>query len=542
MAKNIALTLTLNGVEQTITSVQELEKSIKDARTALTSTFTGTQDELKTFNKQINDAQQSLDTLRNKKGNEESVKSIANLAKAGSAITSSFATASAAISLFGGDTEEVSKAAAQAQSLLTIALGAREIAEGAVAIETMVANAATALQTASTNAANLATKRFYATLAANPYTAILVAIGLVVGALVLLNDEESKSLELQKKLIGARQGAAKELKQQLILLTDNVSTINLETDAIEELKKTYPGFNAFVDRNNQLTSQGIIFLKAKIGLMEQEAIIQAALAVKAEAEIKYQERLAEIADRKAGFFKSEGLLQAENEVDRYKAQVALKEATKGANAAIAAATQEAEKYSKSVRNGNKILENQLELEEAGKKSKDANAEAIKKQTEEYLKLLDAQNETIKNYGKINEGEVEVSSQTLDNAKEFGEKGKKLLEDRKAFFSKLNSELVDETQKLLFDIVPTGAELKSLEDIYIELFFGIGNAVSTGAVKLLDDNGKAIKLTLENIKDIQKEAILGLEKQREDILNNPNFNVDKDFSRITNIETQIDRLK
>ena len=176
MAKNIALTLTLNGVEQTITSVQELEKSIKDARTALTSTFTGTQDELKTFNKQINDAQQSLDTLRNKKGNEESVKSIANLAKAGSAITSSFATASAAISLFGGDTEEVSKAAAQAQSLLTIALGAREIAEGAVAIETMVANAATALQTASTNAANLATKRFYATLAANPYTAILVAI------------------------------------------------------------------------------------------------------------------------------------------------------------------------------------------------------------------------------------------------------------------------------------------------------------------------------------------------------------------------------
>ena len=447
MAKNIALTLTLNGVEQTITSVQELEKSIKDARTALTSTFTGTQDELKTFNKQINDAQQSLDTLRNKKGNEESVKSIANLAKAGSAITSSFATASAAISLFGGDTEEVSKAAAQAQSLLTIALGAREIAEGAVAIETMVANAATALQTASTNAANLATKRFYATLAANPYTAILVAIGLVVGALVLLNDEESKSLELQKKLIGARQGAAKELKQQLILLTDNVSTINLETDAIEELKKTYPGFNAFVDTNNKLTSQGITFLKAKIGLMEQEAIIQAALAVKAEAEIKYQERLAEIADRKAGFFKSEGLLQAENEVDRYKAQVALKEATKGANAAIAAATQEAEKYSKSVRNGNKILENQLELEEAGKKSKDAAADAIKRQTDNYLALLDAQNKAIEGYGKLNEAEAEVSSGIVDRAKELKEDAKKLLQERQEFFNRLNTELTDETEKL-----------------------------------------------------------------------------------------------
>jgi hypothetical protein len=499
MAKNIALTLTLNGVEQTITSVQELEKSIKDARTALTSTFEGTQDELKTFNKQINDAQQSLDTLRNKKGNEESVKSIANLAKAGSAITSSFATASAAISLFGGDTEEVSKAAAQAQSLLTIALGAREIAEGAVAIETMVANAATALQTASTNAANLATKRFYATLAANPYTAILVAIGLVVGALVLLNDEESKSLELQKKLIGARQGAAKELKQQLILLTDNVSTINLETDAIDELKKTYPGFNAFVDRNNQLTSQGIIFLKAKIGLMEQEAIIQAALAVKAEAEIKYQERLAEIADRKAGFFKSEGLLQAENEVDRYLAQQELQKATKGASAAIASATQVAEKYSKAVRDGNKILQNQLDLEDKGKKSKDANAEAVKRQTEIYLGLLDAQNQTIKNYGRINEAEAEVSAGIVDRAKEFVSEAQKLLKTRQEFFNKTKSELGKETNELLFDIIPSSQQLTEIEDVYSQLFTFLQQQLSAGSTSVLDETGKAVKFNLDFIK-------------------------------------------
>ena len=541
MAKNIALTLTLNGVEQTITSVQELEKSIKDARTALTTTFEGTQDELKVFNKQINDAQQSLDTLRNKKGQEETFKSIGNLAKVGSAVTSSFAAATAAVSLFGGNTEQVSKAAETAQQALTLALSGREIAEGAVAVATGVANLQTELQILSTNAANAATKRFYATLAANPYTAIAVAIGIVIGALVLLNDEESKSLELQKKLVGARQGAAKELKQQLILLTDNVKTINLETDAIEELKKTYPGFNAFVDKNNQLTAQGITFLKAKIGLMEQEAIIQAALAVKAEAEIKYQERLAEIADRKAGFFKSEGLLQAENEVDRYKAQVALKEATKGANAAIATATQEAEKYSKAVRNGNKILENQLELEEKGKKAKDAQAEAQKRLTEEYLKLLDAQNEVIKGYGKINEGEAEISNETLERAKEFEEKGKKLLEDRKAFFSKLNNELVDETQKLLFDIIPTGDDLKTIEDTYINLFFGIGNAVSSGAIKLLDENGNAIKLGFKEFENIQKQALNDLARQRQEIIDSDTLSGEEAGMRLLNIDTQIERL-
>jgi hypothetical protein len=542
MAKNIALTLTLNGVEQTITSVQQLEAAIKDARTALTTTFEGTQDELKVFNKQISDAQQSLDTLRNKKGNEESIKSIGNLAKAGSAVTSSFAAATAAVSLFGGDTEKVSKAAEQAQNALTLALSGREIAEGAVAIATGVANLQTTLQTASTNAANAATKRFYATLAANPYTAIAVAIGIVIAAIYALTEAESENLKLQKQLVGVRQNAAKELKSQLTILTDNVKTQNLELDAIEALKKSYPGFNAFVDKNNQLNSAGIVFLKAKIGLMEQEAIIQAALAIKAEAQIKYEERIAEINDRKATFFKSQGRLEAENAVDRFLAQQELEKSTKAATQAIATATQKSEQYSGTIRQGNKILENQVQLEEAGKKAKEDAADAIEKQRQEYLKLLDAQNEVIKNYGKINEGEVEISNQSIENAKAFGERGKKLLDDRKAFFTKLNNELVDETQKLLFDIVPTGAELKSLEDIYIKLFFSIGNAVSTGAVKLVDDNGKAIKLTLDNIKKLQQEAIVGLKKQQEAIFNDKTLSLEERGRRIINIETQITRLK
>jgi hypothetical protein len=542
MAQTIALNLTLNGVEQTITSVQELEKAIKDAREALGTTFSGTQDELKSFNKQINDAQQSLDTLRNKKGKDETIKSIGNLAKIGSAVTSSFAAATAAVSLFGGNTEAVAKAAEKAQLALTLALSGREIAEGAVAIATGVANLQTELQILSTNAANAATKRFYATLAANPYTAIAIAIGLVIAAVYALTAAESEELKLQKQLVGVRQGAAKEQKAQLTILTDNVKTLNLELDAIEDLKKTYPGFNAFIDKNNQLNQAGINFLSAKIGLMEQEAIIQAALAIKAEAQIKYQERLAEIADRKPGVFTSQGALNAQNEVDRFLAQQDLEKATKGATAAVAQATQKAEKYSGIIRDGNKILSTQVELEDKNKKSKDAAADAIQKQTDKYKELLEAQNEAVKNYGKLNEGEAKVSNETLERAKEFEEKGKKLLEDRNAFFSRLNNELVDETQKLLFDIVPTGAELKSLEYLYIDLFFTIGNAVSSGAVKLLDNEGKAIKLTLENVKDIQKAAIIDLEKQREELINNPLLNMDTRRMPLSRIDSEIKKLK
>jgi hypothetical protein len=543
MAQTIALNLTLNGVEQTITSVQELEKAIKDARTAL-GNFSGEQEELKSFNKQINDAQQSLDTLRNKKGKEETIKSIGNLAKIGSAVTSSFAAATAAVSLFGGNTEAVAKAAEKAQLALTLALSGREIAEGAVAIATGVANLQTELQILSTNAANAATKRFYATLAANPYTAIAIAIGVVIAAVYALTSAENEELKLQKQLVGVRQGAAKEQKAQLTILTDNVKTLNLELDAIEDLKKTYPGFNAFVDKNNQLNQAGINFLSAKIGLMEQEAIIQAALAIKAEAQIKYQERLLEIQNQKPGIFSGSGGVSFESlqNAARLVAQKDFEKATKGATAAVAQATQKAEKYSGIIRDGNKILQGQVDLEDANKKSKDAAADAIQKQTDRYKALLEAQNEAVKNYGKLNEGEAKVSNETLEKAKEFEEKGKKLLQDRNAFFSRLNNELVDETQKLLFDIVPTGAELKSLEDIYIDLFFTIGNAVSSGAVKLLDNEGKAIKLTLENVKDIQKAAIIDLEKQREELINNPKLNMDTRRMPLNRIDNEIKKLK
>jgi hypothetical protein len=501
MAKNIALTLTLNGVEQTITSVQELEKSIKDARTALGSTFSGTQDELKTFNKQINDAQQSLDTLRNKKGQEETFKSIGNLAKIGSAVTSSFAAATAAVSLFGGNTEQVSKAAETAQLALTLALSGREIAEGAVAVATGVANLQTELQVLSTNAANAATKRFYATLAANPYTAIAIAIGVVIAAIYALTTAEDKELKLQKELVGVRRNAAKELKAQLTILTDNVSTLNLEEKAIDDLKKQYPGFNAFIDDNNKLTKEGITFLRAKIGLMEQEAIIAAGQEKNAKAQIEYEEKLLEINKRKPGLFSGAGGLSFESlqNAARLVAQKELEKATAGANAAIAKATIAADKYAGVVKGGNKILENQVELEDKNKKAKDAAADAVEKQTQEYLKLLDAQNQAIKNYGKINEGEAKVSAGIVDRAKEFVSASQKLLKTRQDFFNKTKSELGKQTDELLFEIIPSSQQLTEIEDVYSQLFSFVGGQLSAGGTQVLDETGNAVKFNLEFIK-------------------------------------------
>jgi hypothetical protein len=143
-----------------------------------------------------------------------------------------------------------------------------------------------------------------------------------------------------------------------------------------------------------------------------------------------------------------------------------------------------------VRVGNMILENQLDLEDKGMKSKDENAEAVKRQTEQYLALLDAQNQTIKNYGRINEAEAEVSTGIVDRAKDFVSEAQKLLKTRQDFFSKTKSELGKETNELLFDIIPSTKQLTEIEDVYSQLFGFLQTQLSAGSTQVLDETGKA----------------------------------------------------
>ena len=66
-----------------------------------------------------------------------------NYVKIGAAFTSSFAAAQSVFATFGADSEKISEAAAKAQSLLTVAIAAREVAEAVGIITTNSATVAT---------------------------------------------------------------------------------------------------------------------------------------------------------------------------------------------------------------------------------------------------------------------------------------------------------------------------------------------------------------------------------------------------------------
>ena len=272
MANNIALTLTLDGVQQTITTIGQLETAIKQAKEQLSGLEIGSK-EFNTLTTQIRQADSALKNLQENIEGKKIEETIGRYAKVGSAITGSFAAAQAAISLFGEESESITKAAAQAQNILTLALVSREVAEGSVAAATLLADLATKAQTTSTLAADSATKRFYATLAANPYTALLVGVGLLITALVAFGDTTDDAKKKSKEFSDqVNKDAAKEITAtKLLIQTVNDSSLSYATrkKAIDDLRGKFPAY--FQD----LKDEDILSGKVKIATNQlTEAIIR----------------------------------------------------------------------------------------------------------------------------------------------------------------------------------------------------------------------------------------------------------------------------
>ena len=270
MAKQISLNLTINGVKQSVSNINQLEEAVRSAQEQLKGMDVGS-DSFKRLSRDVNQAKSVLKDFEKSVEGQELEQRVGAFAKVGESITTSFAGAQAAISLFGNESEDVALAAAKAQSVLTIALAARSAAEGVVAVRTVAANIATSASAAAAGAATKATRLLYATLAANPYGAILAVIGAVVSALVLLTNKSEDLVNVQAELTKVNSEEANSLKNTLFILTQMNGQRELQGRELENLKKQYPGFNAFIDKENKLNQDGIKFIKLKIKQYELEA-------------------------------------------------------------------------------------------------------------------------------------------------------------------------------------------------------------------------------------------------------------------------------
>lgn len=252
--KTIGIRIQLNGIDTVITDIKTLENEIRKAKEDLKQVEIGGPI-FKKLATEISQAETKLQGLQDAAKGISKEKTLEGFGKLGAGISSSFAAATAAVSLFGKESESVQKAATDAQNLLTIALSLRGIAEISTGAQIVARTIAEKASTLATNATNSATKALYNTLSKNPYALIIAAVGALVLAYVNLRtktEEITKAAESQKKIdeisIKSKEDLIRKTTEQSIklralqLIVNDTNKSELERNqALTDLKKELPG-------------------------------------------------------------------------------------------------------------------------------------------------------------------------------------------------------------------------------------------------------------------------------------------------------------
>ena len=234
---DFSLNVKINGVEQAVTTVGQIEKALIATREELKNVAIGSEAFAK-LSGQAQTLQREFvnsykETTNFNKGIAELGQSVGNLA---SSVTAGFTIATTAISMFGVEGKDATEAQAKAQQALALALSATTIATNAKTIAEDINNAglalqngltklitlslgantvATAAQAATTGTATVAQRALNAAMAANPIGLVIAAVAALVGALFLLGGEEKKTFTYTRDLNEELDNNSKAMKNTL---------------------------------------------------------------------------------------------------------------------------------------------------------------------------------------------------------------------------------------------------------------------------------------------------------------------------------------
>ena len=512
MAETIALNIVLNGVPQAVSGIEQLELQLKQAKLELsemqvgTAGFTKLSAEIKTVEGDL----KALQTSAGNTGRDLGTK-LGDLARLGGAIGASFAAASSAFSLFGKESEATTKALAEAQNLLVIALGARQAAEGLAVIKTVALDFATKAQSLSTKAANATTKAFYLTLAANPYTAIITGIGLVVGALIMFSGKSKEATKRQQERVASLKAQNEEEKKAAEFIGKEssafvgligqlkVSNAGSKTrkDLIKEINSTYnttlknlSDETEFQKQLNLEVVNYIAYQKARYKLQQFDKAIQENLEKQSKLERELVDAQKEYNREFNITLRQDDLYAGTREANlrEYQAQI------DGIKTKISDADLRLTSYYKTTLDTNAIIEEITGGTEKYTKSTKENTENIDKNT-------DAKDDNI----EATETQIKLAKD-LENA--LNDEIDSLQKAVDAFNKIAESEKIDIGEP---EVLTTIKDLKSAIDGFIpdtiqDKFREIGLEV-----EFIDGEFKVLKNTLESTTDVYGEFVEGLRK-------------------------------
>ena len=455
----IGLRIKLNGMDTVIQDIDTFEQLLKEAREDLRQIPIGSNN-FKELSKEIKQAEGQLGKLTNEQ--KQLKTEFKDFSQIGTAITSAFAGAAAAISLMGGESEEVTKAQKIASQALTVVLSAQAVAQTKLGGQTIATTISQRAQTAATNTSSAALQRLFAIIAANPVGALIAAIGLLVVAFQAFGSE-SEDLEGQQQRLNA------------------------------ELEKTKQGFES-------LATTIDLYTQVKEKQMRQEGKSEEEITKFLKAQLKQRTEA-----REQALFDELGLQTQINE----KRLQAAKDEGKSADELIAITLENRNKISainaQITANRQQQIAKELMLE----------LDLEKKQQEEKLKNQQIYNEKLKkvfneraalqqklleDLGNINNLETQLQDEAIKRAEKYLQRLQTIQSKRATFFKSNTQTFIEEINELLFEALNED-DLKELQSALIIGYDTIFTTITNGTTKLLDEQGKAISFSFDNLKNI-----------------------------------------
>ena len=259
MAGLLNINLKINGVDTAVASIEDLETALSDAKKELKTLQVGSEP-FNTLARDIQGAESKLKTINKELEGLEPAQKAEGFVKLGEGIVGAFAVATTALSAFGVESEDVAQAQLKAQQLITVALGARQIAEASLQIKIVATTISQKAQTLATTAQTAAMRALFTVIAANPIGALVTVLAAAAAAAYAFSQSTDDAAQAQKDLNKALTDGQKKAKEQTVTLTtlqtilnDTAATENTRKEALIQLQKIIPSLNGLeLDRADSI--------------------------------------------------------------------------------------------------------------------------------------------------------------------------------------------------------------------------------------------------------------------------------------------------
>ena len=244
MAKTIAIQLEIDGAQQAVKTIGDLETAIEQ----LTEELKGTDIGSERFNQltvELNEARSALKGFEQTfEGLDPQQQTQAYIAF-GESVVSGILLAQEALRTFGVENESVNAAVEKSTQAINLALQTRIVIEGALEARVIATTIAQRALNTATVAGNRVMKAFFTTVAANPFGAVLAVVGLLVTAFISLTDatdentdatdENNEALERQNELREAQARIVQQAEAEIALARQRgITGLREELDILKQ--------------------------------------------------------------------------------------------------------------------------------------------------------------------------------------------------------------------------------------------------------------------------------------------------------------------